>query len=535
MRGRTIFSIIESLEEMRDRTVDLMKHVDVELAKKVGEAYVSRIGDNIKGEEIWNFLSPVVIVAKEKGRPLVYEKIEIDGDKFIDYLSAAKKEYASFAVATDAKELKDACLKRINKGEDISELLGYIKKDKDYADKIRELSGDIVNLIQADNAKKELMDGYFNMLKVVSDGRIVFVHDKMNHLHQVWNTMDNNSSSYIDIYLILAINGIQVAIKSDEELDGIEKILPFYTSVIKIWNMLNSNANSGLKSIMRYCIHKKIHDQGNLTDWVLSKIEDVKKATGCSILEIIEFVEDWGYYKIGMKDKGIDLKAKLPEIDWLKVFAERKGELSKEVLELYGVNVESVPINDFLNKVIQSPYSQSSPKHISETAYWTKVVRILIERGYYANGFTARLKELTKYAIKSLVSGQKFSETSAQMLLLDNAKYDDVKATINDAIKNFINTSTNYNKFKFIAFHKLIEQIPVDSFQDADKFLDKCLFKIINENDVLDVIKANSSFYEDLINKNIASTPNLKNKLEELKTNSQNQLNIINILNKINL
>ena len=498
-----------SLGVMKDRIVVLMKHVDAELAKKVGEDYVSRIEIDIKminGEELWNYMSPVVVAANEKRKPLGYKTIKINGDMFIDYLSAAKKDYGSLAVATDAKELKDACLKRIKGGEDLSELLGYIKKDTDYADKIRELSGNIVNLIQADDAKKELMDGYFNMLKVVSDGRIVFIHDKMKHLHQEWNTMDKNYSSYIDIYLILAINGIQVPMKSDEELDGIEKKLPYYTTVKEIWDKASgSGINPGIKSIMLYCIDKGLKGNEALPDDVLDKMENVRKNTGCATKNLIAFVENNG--------SGLNV--------------------TKDAMEAIGEKVESITIDKFLLTV----NNQSTSKRINETAFWTEVVGILIERGYYANGFTARLKELSIKAINSIVNGYvtDLSKKPVTKLLLNNAKYDDVKATINDVIKRFINSSTNYNKFKFIALHKLIEQIPVKSFQDADKFLDKCLVKILNDNEVLDVIKANSSFYEDLINKNIASTPNLKKKLEEFKRNSQNQLDIINILNKINL
>ena len=442
------------------------------------------------GSSLYEILDLLDNTAKDINPDVSIPPFELTGTDFLYYVRRAKKDYKRFKVSSPNEEVDGALLRTIGGETNFSDVL-EILVDDDY--NIELLNENLRNAAVEANRTKEHLNRIFEYLRKINKGLISFDGMSMVNMKKTWDTMNHNDLAYIDIATILCVNRQQVNTINEAVLKGNEDIIFKYATTETLWELSASTIKGhGVNNLMSYCIKNKKTYGDPPQDNVLSKMSAVKDHIGASFQQMIEFVNEWGYAKLGKDDSDVSkLKTWFNSSDWVKAFGENENKFTDCVLDLYRRKLPDLKDQDFKQTVNGvSNYG----------GYWVTAFESLAKKHLLDDGLPKNLNTIANNAIaKILTPPSNISLSNFEKALLRLIRYSELTSVNQTGLKQFITTGNKFNMAKYKLLHCVVEQIPSTELDSLRKGFAGCLKKFKDNVDMRSIINRNSSFYESLI------------------------------------
>lgn len=443
------------------------------------------------GSSLYEILDLLDNTAKAINPDVSIPPFELTGTDFLYYVRRAKKDYKRFKVSSSNEEVGGALIRTIAGETNFSDVL-EILVDDDY--NFDHLSENLRNATVEANRTKEHLNRIFEYLRKINKGLISFDGMSMVNMKKTWDTMTHNDLAYIDIATILCVNRQQVNTINEAVLKDNEDIIFRYATTETLWELSAASTikGHGVNNLMSYCIKNKKTYGDPPQNNVLSKMSAVKNHTDATYQQMIEFVNEWGYDKLGKNDSDVSkLKTWFNSSDWVKAFGDNENPLTKCVLDLYRRKLPELKDQDF------KPSTNGVQNY---GGYWVTAVESLAKRHLLDDGLPNNLISISNTAVaKILKPSSNISLSNFEKLLLGLIRYSELTQANQTTLKSFITTGNKFNIAKYKLLHFVVEQIPSTELDPLRKGFAGCLKKFENNVDMQSIINRNSSFYEPLI------------------------------------
>ena len=462
--------------------------------------------ESISGKDLWILLNSVGRSLASRKISYTYPSYNLKSPVFLEYLEFANEEYDTYPVLVDNNELVSLCLDRIADGKDLSKVFELIVDDDRYDfEKINEF---LKKYIASSQSTVKMLDISFSMLKILSSNVIEIEGVDINHLLSCWNQMAPDvNSAYIDVFVLLALNGINVGSQSDEQLVGIEHILLRYTSIFDLIKKYEQHNTSALKNLVTYCLKSRIVDNSCPNDGLLYYVDYLADRINVTRSNIVQYLNDWGYKLLGDNDRKeniyvfFDALAKVNEVIGLDC---RLGEsITAHFLE----ELEGKDISEFVNL--------SNHTFIS-SSYWGNVLVRLVEYRKVPTPLSSKMNEIASELLRA-VELQKLSSlpvNSVERFLLETVEYKDVSTTVNDLMTDWTTKRQTLTPQIFKLLHRFIEKTNLNG--NYGGFLNYCMLNLIKDERCQDIILEKQDYYSEVMKGHLDSASELKKVIKEI-------------------
>lgn len=462
--------------------------------------------DNITGKGLWLLLSTI-------GKSLVSRKISytfpsyhLKPPFFMEYLEFAKEEYDAYPVLVDNIELVSFCLDRLADGKDLSKVFELIVDDDRFDfDEIIEY---LKKYIASSESTAKLLDITFVMLKILSSNDMDIEGVDTNHLFSVWNQMNlDENSSYIDIFVLLALNGINVGSLPNEQLEGVEHILLRYTSIFDLIKKYEQHNTPALENLVTYCLKNCIVDNSCPNDGLLHYVDYLDGRINITRCNIIQYLNDWGYKLLGDNDRKENIYVFFDTLTKADEVIGLDCSLGESITANFLKELESKEISDFINL---------SNHTFASSSYWGNVLVRLVEKHKVPTPLSSKMNEIASHLLRA-VELQKLSSlpvNSVEKFLLETVEYKDVSTTVNDLITDWTNKQQTLTPLIFKYLHRFIEKTDLNG--NYSGFLNYCMLNLIKDERCQNIILENQDYYSKVMQGHLDSASELKKVVEEI-------------------
>ena len=472
----------------------LLKHTRLTRMQAIVIRIYTSMYDNketVNGGELYDMQKRIDKIAGERGQQISWHEHKVSGEDYVHYIDAAGENYNHFNVYCPEDEVNKRLLESIQGNRDFSEVIKILRGDVRFS--FNDLAVDLKELAFGDNTTKKHLSLIFKYLKIAVDGVIDFGGMNMSKLSAIFKTMTPEDDAYIDVAVVLCVNGQQVTAIAEDALQGKEDDIYRYTTTEKLWNLsAKSPIVPGVKSLMTYCIKSKKTYGEPPKDDVLSKMNTVKNHTGATYQQMIEFVNEWGYVNFGTNDKDASkLKERFNIADWATAFGDIENSFTNSVLNLYKRKLPSLNNEDFKHTV---------NGRTNYGGYWATAVESLEKRQMLDDDLSTNLHGIANYIVSNLLKPTgNVNLSNFEKILLRRIKYSELTQANQTELKSFITTDNKFNVSKYKLLQYIVEKMEDKDFDSSEENFVSCLDKNEDNVDMKAIIKGNPSFYKPLI------------------------------------
>lgn len=465
---------------------------------------------NIKGYEIYELLDGVKHILRGRNLDYDFPKYSVPAPVFLDFVNRADTTYRDYTVATSQDEFSQLCLERLKSGDDLSHEFSLLVNDERFS--FKEVNAYLKSYVASSDSEMNRIQASLTMLKILNRGPIEFPKLDTNHLTSIWNQMEpNKDAGYIDLFVLLSINGIGVSALPDSLLPGLDEVLLKYTTIKDLIDCYKQYQTSACRSILAYCVEKSIFDASCPDDGLLSGIVDLANQLGYTYGQIINYLNDWGYVELGSIDKTIVLSSIFSSNSIVDAVIGQDNSLGHAIDAKFIEELELCDISEFI----------SLGNHtFRQTSYWGNVLSHLVEKKEIQTPLSHKMIEIASELLlaiehQNLISLQ---DGSVEKFLLVNVEFKDVSTTVYNIAKDFVTGQVTITPSAFTLLHRFVEQ--TNQFEvDYEGFMNQCMIRLINDSECQNIILGNKEFYANIMRGKLDKASELKKKMEEIIEN----------------
>lgn len=438
------------------------------------------------------------------------EQKQVTVTEFIEYVREAKDEYKKFNLYTDEAAFNNYFFKKDDYKIDDLCILKYIKDDKRY--KIDTLKDEIEKFIQTDEVNEKNFKQIFDAYKIISDDKPLNKQLTANQRSTIWSALSSkaNTEEYLEIATMQLANSARGLPKlSEEQIKYIATQIDYYANYGTMLVRSIGTNDTILNSILKYMTENKL---GYRLSWeeVLPKFFDIAKQIDVSESTLISQLNDWEKHKKSITKDNI--KNIVPNSDFFLYSKETKNELT-----------------DHINKTAIEALSTMDEKELYNSLndhnnYWYKVIDALIDTNF-CKPLPANLSNLGIQYLQEVATNNTIPEESDLkhkiINCLDRSK---TKNAILDIRNSFCNSNSTMSTEKFLCLESWLRK-QGELKERATEVIYKIISPIIDNEECLNLIIANPSFYAELIN-GASDVDEIKEKIQE-KVNSSGESKLI--------
>lgn len=462
--------------------------------------------DNIAGKDLWLLLSTISQTLTNRKISYSFPSYNLKSPVFLEYLEFAKEEYGAYPVLVDNKELVSLCWDRLADGKDLSKVFKLIVDDDRFDfDEIIEY---MVKYIASSESIAKLLDISFAMLKILSSNIIEIEGVDANHLLSVWNQMSpDENSSYNDIFVMLALNGVDVGSLSNEQMMDVEHILLRYTSIFDLIKKYEQHNTSALENLVTYCLKNSIVDSSCPNDGLLHYVDYLDDRINITRSNIVQYLNDWGYKQLGDNDRKENVYVFFGTLAKANEVIGLDCSLGESITAHFLKELESKDISDFVN---------SSNHTFTSSSYWGNVLVRLVEKHKVPTPLSPKMNEIASHLLRAveLRNLSSLPVHSVEKFLLETVEYKDVSTTVNDLITDWTTKQQTLTPLIFKILHRFIENTNLNG--NYSGFLNYCMLNLIKDERCQNIILENQDFYSEVMQGHLDSASELKKVIEEI-------------------
>lgn len=463
--------------------------------------------NNLKGYEIYELLDGVKHILK--GRNIAYDfpKYSVPAPVFLDFVNRADCTYRDYPIAANQNEFTQQCLEKIEGGDDLSHEFSLLVNDERFS--FKEVNAYLKSYVASSDSEMNRVQASLAMLKILNRGPIEFPKLDTNHLDRIWDQMDSiKDAGYIDLFVLLSINGVDVSVLPDKLQAGLNEVLLKYSTIKGLIDCYKQYQTSACRSILAYCVDKNIFDDSCPDDGLVTDIAYLANHLGYTCGQIINYLNGWGYVDLGSTDKTVVLSSIFSSNSIADAVIGQDNPLG-HVIDLKFIDeLEQCDISEFIN---------SGNHTFRLTSYWGNVLRRLVEKKEIQTPLSHKMIEIASKLLLAIEHQNLTSlqDGSVEKFLLDKVEFKDVSTTVYNIAKDFVTGQVTITPSAFTLLHRFVEQ--TNQFEvNYEGFMNQCMIRLINNSECQNIILGNKEFYANIMRGRLDKASELKKMMEEI-------------------
>lgn len=460
----------------------------------------------ITGKDIFELLTAVKGILKDRKQAYDFHIYTLLAPAYFEYLSLAGKSYRDYPVETTKEGMESYCLDRVQNGQDLRKEFKLLKGDDRYTynSAIKYLKEYLLDK----EASEQRVASFLKMLKVLQDCVIDFPDGDYSHLRTLWNQMDVNNEVYLDLYVLLSMQGESLSALSEEQLKGLDTVIVRYTTIADLIDCYKQHDTSACKCLLKHSIENEVLDDSCPDDSLLLTIDNLAVQLGCTYQQVVKYVNDWGYTGLGAIDKTLVLESIFGDKSKVDSIIGIDNQLGEAITLKFRDELEQQELSEFIN---------SRNDTFTSSSYWGNVLVRLVQKHKIALPLSAKLNKIAERLLKAIENQYLTSlpEDSVENFLVSNVEYKNVSTMVTEIVTDFTNRQSTLTPSVFKLLHRFIEETDVNG-QYAG-FLNFCMLGLIGNKECQNIILQNKKFYANIISGNLDDASELKTGMIEIK------------------
>ena len=458
-----------------------------------------------KGAEWYQVYKDFSDFIKGLGLTIELPERQMVNTDFVEYVRAAKEDYANYPIKCANDDLNTYCQEQIANNDDVSDIVKLTAGDKQYDySKLKEAAR---KMIEGQEVTSNNFEPVIKVLKVLGKEPL-----RLNLDSTYLSGLQYEGELKPDYRVLLMLTKKEISGLSDTDYEAMGQVVFEYDTAKKIWDSCQMVNTSVYAQFTAYLIKNKLHD-GKVTDTkdVVNEMVTIVSKTGVDRKDVIQYLNDWGRKGLTQEEELLDFAAVLPQEAWIDALLADKNDFSKTLLEKFYKDCGSKAWNQFMD---------GSNVWIGGN-YWPKIMKRVVKDADFWRTNPSNVVEIVNHLIDG-ICGRTIVESTMDdevlTTLLTHVKFTSVSTKVNEAMDKFASNTYSISLFIFQKLHHYFEQ----TRNHEVVFLNKILKPIIGQGVVQTIILSNLRKYEKLLKDNIDQASELKTELIKMHDSSQN-------------